>query len=96
MIFRQFSRVALSVLAAAAIYSVANSALADAAPQVKFATTAGDFVVEVYPDKAPKTVENFLQYVKDKHYDGTISVSYTHLDVYKRQGPRSPASGRAG
>jgi peptidyl-prolyl cis-trans isomerase A (cyclophilin A) len=42
------------------------------APRVKFATTAGDFVVEVYPDKAPKTVENFLQYVKDKHYDGTI------------------------
>ena len=32
----------------------------------------GDFVVEVYPDKAPKTVENFLQYVKSKHYDGTI------------------------
>jgi cyclophilin family peptidyl-prolyl cis-trans isomerase len=41
-------------------------------PKVKFATTAGDFVVELYPDKAPKTVENFLQYVKDKHYDGTI------------------------
>jgi peptidyl-prolyl cis-trans isomerase A (cyclophilin A) len=29
-------------------------------------------VVELYPDKAPKTVENFLQYVKDKHYDGTV------------------------
>jgi peptidyl-prolyl cis-trans isomerase A (cyclophilin A) len=29
-------------------------------------------VIEVYPDKAPKTVANFLQYVKDKHYDGTI------------------------
>ena len=43
-----------------------------AAPKVKFVTTEGDFVVEVYPDKAPKTVENFLQYVKDKHYDGTI------------------------
>jgi len=42
------------------------------APKVKFSTTAGDIVVEVYPDKAPKTVENFLQYVKDKHYDGTI------------------------
>ena len=39
---------------------------------MKFATTAGDFVVEVYPEKAPKTVENFLQYVKDKHYDGTV------------------------
>ena len=43
-----------------------------AAPKVKFATTAGDFVVEVYPDKAPRTAENFLQYVKDKHYDGTV------------------------
>ena len=32
----------------------------------------GKVVVEVYPDKAPKTVENFLQYVRDKHYDGTI------------------------
>ncbi len=42
------------------------------APKVKFVTTEGDFVVEVYPDKAPKTVENFLQYVKDKHYDGLI------------------------
>ena len=29
-------------------------------------------LVEVYPDKAPKTAENFLQYVRDKHYDGTI------------------------
>jgi len=48
------------------------SALAQSAPKVKFQTTQGDFVVEVYPDKAPKTVENFLQYVKDKHYDGTI------------------------
>lgn len=47
-------------------------ALAQTAPRVKFQTTAGEFVVEVYPDKAPKTVENFLQYVKDKHYDGTI------------------------
>jgi peptidyl-prolyl cis-trans isomerase A (cyclophilin A) len=49
-----------------------GTAAAADAPKVKFATTAGDFVVEVYPDKAPKTVENFLQYVKDKHYDGTI------------------------
>ena len=41
-------------------------------PRVKFVTSAGDFVVELYPDKAPKTVANFLQYVRDKHYDGTI------------------------
>ena len=50
----------------------ANPAWAQAAPKVKFVTSEGDFVVEVYPDKAPKTVENFLQYVKDKHYDGTV------------------------
>ena len=58
----------------AALGLVAGQALAqgDKAPRVKFATTAGDFVVEVYPDKAPKTVANFLQYVKDKHYDGTV------------------------
>ena len=51
---------------------VAAGAWAQTAPQVKFATSEGDFVVEVYPDKAPKTVENFLQYVRDKHYDGTV------------------------
>ncbi len=49
-----------------------SAALAQETPKVKFSTTAGDFVVELYPDKAPKTVENFLRYVKDKHYDGTI------------------------
>jgi peptidyl-prolyl cis-trans isomerase A (cyclophilin A) len=49
-----------------------SAALAEAAPQVKFQTSLGDFTVEVYPDKAPKTVANFLQYVKDKFYNGTI------------------------
>lgn len=42
------------------------------APRVKFSTSQGDIVVELYPDKAPKTVENFLKYVRDKHYDGTV------------------------
>ncbi len=51
---------------------VGHAAAHDASTKVKFATSAGDFVVEVYPDKAPKTVANFLQYVKDKHYDGTV------------------------
>ncbi len=72
MKFRFFRLVALVSTAAAAISLVANSALAEVAPRVKFVTTAGDFTVEVYPDKAPKTVENFLQYVNAKHYDGTI------------------------
>ena len=59
-------------LALAALSLVASQVCAQNAPKVKFASSAGDFVVEVYPDKAPKTVENFLQYVRDKHYDGTV------------------------
>jgi peptidyl-prolyl cis-trans isomerase A (cyclophilin A) len=57
---------------AATLLILSGPAIGADAPRVKFTTTAGDFVIEVYPDKAPKTVENFLQYVKDKHYDGTI------------------------
>ena len=48
------------------------SAYAQAAPSVQFQTSAGDFVIELNAEKAPKTVENFLQYVNDKHYEGTI------------------------
>ena len=59
-------------LTAAALACMTSPVAAQTAPKVKFVTSEGDFVVEVYPDKAPKTVENFLQYVKDKHYDGTI------------------------
>ncbi len=35
-------------------------------------TTKGDITIELYPDKAPITVENFLSYVDEKFYDGTI------------------------
>ena len=45
---------------------------AQAAPSVQFQTSAGDFVIELNAEKAPKTVENFLQYVNDKHYEGTV------------------------
>lgn len=43
-----------------------------AAPRVKFETSMGNIVVELDAKAAPKTVENFVQYVRDKHYDGTI------------------------
>ncbi|HEY6822011.1 MAG TPA: peptidylprolyl isomerase [Burkholderiales bacterium] len=58
----------LVVLSAAA---ASPGALA-ADPQVDFRTSAGTVRVELYPEKAPKTVENFLKYVRDGHYDGTI------------------------
>jgi peptidyl-prolyl cis-trans isomerase A (cyclophilin A) len=65
-------RAAAFVLSASLALAATSAFAADKAPRVKFTTTLGDFVVEVYPDKAPKTVENFLTYVKAKHYDGTI------------------------
>ena len=68
----RFRVLAPAMVAAACLLSVVGSAQAQTAPKVKFSTSEGDFVVEVYPDKAPKTVENFLKYVNDKHYDGTI------------------------
>ncbi len=43
-----------------------------AAPSVEFQTNQGNFTVELYPEKAPKTVANFLQYVKDGFYENTI------------------------
>lgn len=72
---RSFARTASAWCLAsltALLSPAALQAQTEAAPRVKFTTSQGDIVVEVYPDKAPKTVANFLQYVQDKHYDGTI------------------------
>jgi cyclophilin family peptidyl-prolyl cis-trans isomerase len=41
-------------------------------PKVRISTSMGDIEAELYADKAPKTVANFLQYVSEKHYEGTI------------------------
>lgn len=48
------------------------SSLAQNAPKVEMKTNMGDIVIEVYPDKAPVTADNFLKYVKDGFYNGTI------------------------
>jgi FKBP-type peptidyl-prolyl cis-trans isomerase len=50
----------------------ASAAPGAAKPHVKIETTQGVIVVELFPQSAPKTVENFIQYVKDGFYDGTI------------------------
>jgi len=41
-------------------------------PRVEFKTNMGSFALELYPDKAPKTVANFLQYAQSGFYNGTI------------------------
>jgi len=41
-------------------------------PMVEMRTSLGTMKIELYPDKAPKTAENFLQYVREGFYDGTV------------------------
>jgi peptidyl-prolyl cis-trans isomerase A (cyclophilin A) len=59
-------------ITALALAILVSSAALAADPQVELKTNAGTIVIELYPDKAPKTVENFLRYAKDGFYDGTI------------------------
>jgi len=54
-----------------AAISSARPAVADN-PRVQMRTNLGSFVIELYPDKAPETVQNFLLYVREGFYDGTI------------------------
>ncbi len=51
---------------------LAAAATAAEAPRVRFDTSLGSFTVELNPEKAPKSVANFLKYVEDKQYDNTI------------------------
>jgi peptidyl-prolyl cis-trans isomerase B (cyclophilin B) len=50
----------------------ASAATTPANPQVEVRTSMGAFTLELYPENAPNTVQNFLQYVKDGHYNGTL------------------------
>jgi len=70
---RPFSRplavLCLAVLAMAVLLAVPAQA---ADPRVKLTTSKGVMVLELYPDKAPATVANFLKYVEDGFYDGLV------------------------
>ena len=57
------------LLAAAAVLCTHLPALAQ---KVRLSTSAGDIVLQLEAEKTPKTTANFLQYVRDGHYDGTI------------------------
>ena len=68
-ILARSQRVAAVVVTSALLLGVSEAAQAQ---KVKLATSAGDIVIELDKAKAPKTVENFVQYVKDGHYNGTV------------------------
>jgi cyclophilin family peptidyl-prolyl cis-trans isomerase len=67
------SRVLVAILFASsflAFFGISDAAGAN--PKVLLKTSKGDITVELYPDKAPGTVKNFLAYVDAKFYDGLI------------------------
>jgi cyclophilin family peptidyl-prolyl cis-trans isomerase len=69
---------ALFLLASAALSALATETAAPpvpappSAPRVALDTSLGRIVFELYRDKAPRTVANFLAYVRDGHYNGTV------------------------
>ncbi len=64
--------VLLILLLALAADPAASSEAPDPFPRVRLETSMGDIVLELDRDKAPRTVDNFLRYVQDGFYDGTI------------------------
>ena len=93
---RQSRRIVLRATTLLALsLAMSGPALAQgAAPRVKLATSAGDIVLELAPEKAPKTVANFLQYVRDKHYDGTVF--HRVIDGFMIQGGDPLGTGTGG
>ena len=71
-IFRALGALFIHVGAVLAAAALAAGAAQAANPVVELSTSLGPVRIELYPDKAPKTVENFLQYARDRFYDGTV------------------------
>ncbi|MDB5854827.1 MAG: peptidylprolyl isomerase [Herminiimonas sp.] len=59
-------------LAATALFTGSPVMAEGKDPQVQLKTSMGNIVLELYPEKAPKSVANFLEYVRNGHYNGTI------------------------
>jgi peptidyl-prolyl cis-trans isomerase A (cyclophilin A) len=62
----------LGALLVSSVAPAADPAPAQPAQQVRVSTNMGDFVVELLPDRAPLTVANFVRYVKEGYYSGTL------------------------
>lgn len=66
------SRVFVSFLLLLFFLLSASAVRAEAVTRLEMLTSEGRIVVELYPEKAPKTVENFLTYVRDGFYEDTL------------------------
>jgi peptidyl-prolyl cis-trans isomerase A (cyclophilin A)/peptidyl-prolyl cis-trans isomerase B (cyclophilin B) len=94
----------MAMLPFIAAIAIAGNLQAAGKPKVHFKTSMGDFTIELEPAHAPQTVANFLQYVRDGHYDGKVfhrvikafMVQGGGFDSeYKRSPTRGPISNEA-
>jgi peptidyl-prolyl cis-trans isomerase B (cyclophilin B) len=69
-VIRFYSTVILSLLFLS--FQFAMAAEESALPRVRMQTSLGDLVIELYSDKSPRTVKNFLNYANNQYYDGLI------------------------
>ena len=67
-----YKRIAAGLLACCLLSPAGAAGQSSNNPMVRMSTSLGDVTVELYADKAPETVDNFLQYAEDGFYDGTI------------------------
>ena len=62
----------MGILPFVTMFAIVGNLQAAGKPKVYFKTNMGDFTLELEPDRAPQTVANFLQYVREGQYDGLI------------------------
>ncbi|MCB5185180.1 peptidylprolyl isomerase [Methylobacillus gramineus] len=77
------SIVLVPLLSLSLLFGIAQAA-DNTPPQIEVQTNQGSFIIELYPDKAPKTVANFIQYVTSDFYTGTTF--HRTLDRFMIQG----------
>ncbi len=72
LVRRKFIALLTTASTLVALLVATPAVIAADAPQVQLNTTMGTIVLELFPDKAPKSVANFVEYVRAGHYDGTV------------------------
>ena len=64
--------IAMTMMAMMLMFTISSRSEDAQNPKVLIQTTDGDITIELFADKSPITVENFLRYVDEGHYDGTV------------------------
>ncbi len=69
---KEKKKIIITLISISIICLIIGLVMANQNPQVKIETSMGNIIVELYPDKSPVTVENFLKYVDNDFYSNTV------------------------